>query len=132
MKIIPIKLTPKQEKYCQEYIKTGSKSKAYRLAYNAENMKPETINVKAVQTYNQDKIRLRIEELQERTEKRNDITIDWVISKLKKVAEENDKDRVPALDKLMKHLGGYERDNNQQSNNIILVKLPDNGRNNNN
>jgi len=132
MKIIPIKLTPKQEKYCQEYIKTGSKSEAYRLAYNAENMKPETINVKAVQTYNQDKIRLRIEELQERTEKRNDITIDWVITKLKKVAEENDKDRVPALDKLMKHLGGYERDNNQQSNNIILVKLPDNGRNNNN
>ncbi len=132
MNTTPQKLTPKQEKYCQEYIKTGSKSEAYRLAYNAENMKPESINVKAVQTYNQDKIRLRIEQLQEATEKRNDITIDWVIGKLKKVAEENDKDRVPALDKLMKHLGGYERDNTQQSNNIILVKLPDNGRNNNN
>lgn len=132
MNTTPKKLTPKQEKYCQEYIKTGSKSEAYRLAYNAENMKPESINVKAVQTYNQDKIRLRIEKLQEETEKRNDITVDWVVQRLKTVAEENDKDRVPALDKLMKHLGGYERDNNQQSNNIILVKLPDNGRNNNN
>ena len=108
-------LTAKQEKFCQEYIKTGSKSEAYRNAYNAEKMKPETINVKAVQTFDQDKIRIRIEELQRKAEKRNEISIDWVLKKFKKIAEENDpKDRVAALDKLMKHLGGYDKDNDKK------------------
>ena len=123
------KLTAKQEKFCQEYIKTGSKSEAYRNAYNSEKMKPETINVKAVQTFDQDKIRIRIQELQKKAETRNEISIDWVVQKLKDVVDKDEKDRVPALDKLMKHLGGYEKDNSQQSNNIILVKIPDNGRN---
>ncbi|WP_300441364.1 terminase small subunit [Christiangramia sp.] len=79
-------LTPKQEKFCQEYIITGSKSEAYRQAYNAENMKPETINVKACQMFEQDKIRLRVEELKQEVAKRNEITIDECVSKLAAMA----------------------------------------------
>lgn len=115
-------LTPKQEKFCQEYIKTGSKSEAYRNAYNSENMKPETINVKAVQTFDQDKIRIRIKELQKKAEVRNEISIDWVVQKLKEVVDKDEKDRVPALDKLLKHLGGYERDNDQKKDIIVSFK----------
>ena len=40
-----IKLTPKQERFCQVYIETGNASEAYRAAYNAEKMKPESVAV---------------------------------------------------------------------------------------
>lgn len=33
-----------------------------------------------------------------------------------------------AIDKLLKHLGGYEKDNDQKSSKINIFELPDNGR----
>ena len=41
------RLTPKQEAFCLAYVETGNASEAYRRAYNAENMKPATVNRKA-------------------------------------------------------------------------------------
>jgi hypothetical protein len=35
--------------------------------------------------------------------------------------EDNEKDRVQALDKLMKHLGGYERNNEQKAIDITQI-----------
>lgn len=120
-----MKLTPKQEKFCQEYVKTGNKSEAYRTAYNAENMGEETINVKACQISKEDKISIRIKELQNQAKKRNDIDIDWCLSKLKAIIEDDDKDRVSAIDKIMKHLGGYEINNEQKSTKINLSRFTD-------
>jgi len=40
-------LTPKQETFCLEYLKTGNASEAYRIAYDAKDMKPATINRRA-------------------------------------------------------------------------------------
>lgn len=57
-------LTPKQERFCQEYVRTGNKSEAYRLAYDAENMLPETIHEKSSRLSTTDKVRTRIQELQ--------------------------------------------------------------------
>ena len=57
------KLTPKQESFCLAYIETGNASEAYRQAYNAKNMKPETINRKAKVELDKGKIRARVEEL---------------------------------------------------------------------
>lgn len=111
----PNKLTSKQEKFCQAYVLLGDKSAAYREAYSTSNMKSTTINRKAVKIFNEGKIRARIEELQRRAEKRNELSVDWVLKKLKKIVEENDpKDRVAALDKLMKHFGGYDKDNDKK------------------
>lgn len=56
-------LTPKQEKFCQEYIRCGNASEAYRRAYDAKNMKPETINVKAVELLKNGKVSVRLSEL---------------------------------------------------------------------
>ncbi|MCM1338785.1 MAG: terminase small subunit [Muribaculaceae bacterium] len=56
-------LTPKQEKFCQEYIQCGNASEAYRRAYNATNMKPEVINVKAVELLKNGKVSVRLSEL---------------------------------------------------------------------
>lgn len=36
--------------------------------------------------------------------------------------------KLDAFEKLMKHLGGYELDNNQNSNKVMIIQLPDNGR----
>lgn len=59
-----MKLTPKQEKFCQEYIKTGNASEAYRLSYDTSKMKPESVNRLAKALFDNVKIRSRIEELQ--------------------------------------------------------------------
>ena len=40
-------LTIKQETFCQKYLETGNASEAYRQAYDAENMKPETVKKRA-------------------------------------------------------------------------------------
>ena len=56
-------LTPKQEKFCLAYLKTGNASEAYRQAYAADGMKPATINVKACELLANGKIAARLEEL---------------------------------------------------------------------
>jgi phage terminase small subunit len=67
-------LTLKQETFCQEYIKCGNASEAYRKAYNAENMKPETINRKASELLANGKIKARVQELDK--EKKNEAIAD--------------------------------------------------------
>jgi phage terminase small subunit len=56
-------LTPKQEAFCLAYLKTGNASEAYRQAYSAANMKPESINVNASKLLSNTKVALRLEEL---------------------------------------------------------------------
>lgn len=68
------KLTPKQETFCQEYIKCGNASEAYRKAYNTENMKPESINRKASELLDNVKVTARIQELDK--EKKNEAIAD--------------------------------------------------------
>lgn len=62
-------LTVKQERFCQKYLECGNASEAYRFAYNAENMKPETVNRKATFMLDIDTIRARVAELQVQTAK---------------------------------------------------------------
>ena len=56
-------LTTKQELFLQGLIKGYSQREAYKMAYEADNMKNESIDVKASNLFKQDKIRLRYEEL---------------------------------------------------------------------
>ena len=46
------KLTPKQQKAVDNFIVHRDKSKAYRHAYATKNMKPRTINRKAIDLFN--------------------------------------------------------------------------------
>lgn len=59
-------LTQKQEAFCLAYIETGNASEAYRRAYNAANMKPETVNRKAKELLDNGKIAARLKELNEK------------------------------------------------------------------
>lgn len=78
-------LTPKQEKFCQKYLETGNASEAYRQSYNAEKMKPESINRKAKALIDNGKIAARINELKAKIEKRHAITVDSLVDKLDKL-----------------------------------------------
>ena len=69
-------LTIKQENFCQADIETGNASEAYRRAYNAENMKPETINREAKKLLDNPKITTRLDELRAAHAERHNITVD--------------------------------------------------------
>lgn len=164
---MPNKLTPKQENFCQAYIRLGDKSAAYREVYSTDKMKPKTVNEAATRMFYDSKITARIEQLQSEVKKRNDVTIDEIVSvlagmmrfdigdlydengKLKPIhqipkharlmIQQLDSDELTeyvngnkmivgstkkvkvyskndAIEKLMKHLGGYEKDNMQKAN----------------
>lgn len=75
-------LTEKQEKFCRAYIETGNASEAYRQAYNAEKMKPETVTIKASELLKNGKVTVRLEELKKRHAKRHDYKVDDLLAEL--------------------------------------------------
>lgn len=80
-------LTPKQEKFCQKYIEYGDASKAYRDSYNAEKMKPETVNRTAKDMLDNPKIAARLEDLREKHQKRHEITVDDLLRELEEARQ---------------------------------------------
>ena len=87
-------LTTKQEVFVQKLIEGCSQRESYKFAYEADNMKNESIDVKASNLFKQDKIRLRYEELKNElkekafytVEKAND-DLNWIKSKAKEDIE---------------------------------------------
>ncbi len=69
-------LTPKREKFVQAYVETGNASEAYRRAFNAENIKPEVIHVKASELLADGKVKVRVDELKRHHAERHDVTVD--------------------------------------------------------
>ena len=82
-----MKLTIKQEKFCNLYIEIGNASEAYRQSYNCEKMKPESVNIKAFELLNNGKITLRIDELRSELAERHDITKDTLITELEEARQ---------------------------------------------
>ena len=81
------KLTMKQEAFCHYYIEGGGNaSNAYRLAYNAVNMLPTTVNVKAAELLANGNISVRVEELKKEVKDRSNISKERLLSELAKIA----------------------------------------------
>lgn len=72
-------LTIKQEAFCQAYVRLGDKSAAYREVYSCSKMKPESINRKAVEVYQNGNVTARIEQLRKDAIDRNKATLDEVL-----------------------------------------------------
>ena len=103
-------LTPKQEKFCIEYIKLNNATKAYKRAYNTTNMKASTINRKAVEVLANGNVRARVNELREKTE--NETIID--ITRRKQILSDiirtgEPKEILKAIDLLNKMDGTYTK-----------------------
>ena len=78
-------LTLKQEAFAMVYIETGNASEAYRRAYDVSKDTTESsIWVNASKVKNNDKVALRIKELQELAQERHSITIDSLTDELEK------------------------------------------------
>lgn len=84
-----MKLTAKQEKFCNYYLECGNASEAYRRAYSCSKMKPETVNRMAFDLMNNRKIAARIEELRAGMEQRSNFTKDNAVSILRDIATAN-------------------------------------------
>ncbi len=75
-------LTPKQEKFCLKYIETGNASEAYRQSYDAEKMKPETVNRSAKELLDNHKIAARLAVLRQISQERHAVTVESITKEL--------------------------------------------------
>ncbi len=80
-------LTIKQEAFCQAYIETGNASEAYRSAYAADKMKPESINRKAKELLDNGKIAARVAELKGEIKQRHNVTVDSLLAELEEARQ---------------------------------------------
>ncbi len=106
-------LTPKQEKFCLEYVKdlNGTQA-AIRAGYSEKTAKEQ-----AAQNLTKLNIQERVEELKKKSEKRSEITMDDIRKGVADIAtseEEKSADRLKAFDMLTKMFGGYEEHNDQK------------------
>lgn len=74
-----IKLTVKQENFCNFYVETGNASEAYRRAYECRNMKPKTVSRKALELMENGIITAYIEKLREELKAKSDIRKEDII-----------------------------------------------------
>lgn len=77
-------LTLKQEKFAQEWHKTGNKSEAYRRAYpTSQNWKESAVNTQATILSRNSKVLERFAQLQAESAKRNETDVDTIDKMLK-------------------------------------------------
>lgn len=72
------KLTPKQERFVQEYFKTSNQRKSYQHAYNAEGMSDNAVDREACLLLKNPKVAQRLAEMQERVAKKAEVTVETI------------------------------------------------------
>ena len=119
-------LTPKQQRFIQEYLATSNASEAYRRAYDADKMKPAVVKVKACELLKRGNIAVTVQELREASMTETVATLierkEW-LSSVVRGDEEQAKfsDRLRALDLLNQMEAIYvQRSENRQA---TIVKL---------
>ncbi|ATD65395.1 terminase small subunit [Neisseria weixii] len=80
-------MTPKQEQFARLYVETGNASKAYRQAYDAENMKPETVTNEAYKLLQSPDISAMADGLKAEHKARHCVIVDDVISELEQARQ---------------------------------------------
>jgi phage terminase small subunit len=113
------KLTAKQKKFCDEYlIDLNATQAAIRAGYSEK-----TAYAIGVENLRKPQIVDEIERNQSEIRNRNAITVDFVVNGIKAIAEsgEHENNRLKAFDLLAKHVGAYEKDNEQSKPETIVV-----------
>ena len=85
-------LTPKQEKFAQEVASGKSQAQAYRVAYDAGNMKDESIWRKASELMESGKVTARVEEIRKPIVEKVKLTLEQHLMDLLRLREEAVKD----------------------------------------
>lgn len=119
MSIVTKKLTPKQERFCQEYLvdMIGTQA-AIRAGYSSRGAEVQASNL-----LRNPKVSQRLTELRTEQEKRVEITADAVIKEIASIGfgtPEKDSDKLKALELLGRHLGAF----NDKSQVTVDLTLP--------
>lgn len=80
------KLTQKQENFCAAYVETGNASEAYRRAYDASRMKPDSVSVNASKLMADARIALRLAELRQPVIEAAQITLASHLARLEELS----------------------------------------------
>lgn len=80
-------LTQKQEKFCRLVVELNNNSMAYRGAYDASRMKPESIHRKAKELMDNVNVAARIDELRAEHAKRHRVTVDDLLGELEEARQ---------------------------------------------
>lgn len=75
-------LTAKREAFCLAYMESGNQSEAYRIAFDAENMKAETVHKRASELMANREVKGRIAELQAQAAERALVTVQSLTQEL--------------------------------------------------
>jgi phage terminase small subunit len=81
-----LELTPKQEAFAQAIVTGMSQSDAYRAAYSADNMKPETVQNKAYQLMKRGEVTARVAELRKPVVEAVQITLASHLERLRELS----------------------------------------------
>lgn len=81
-----IRLTPKQERFCREYLETLNACEAYRRVYNCENMKPASIDRKACELVQSPSVAARLAYLKEHAAEAANISLQRIIKEHARIA----------------------------------------------
>lgn len=82
-----VKLTIKQENFCQEYLLNGNATQAYKNAYNCSKMKDTTINNNSYMLLQNSEIIARLKELQQPLQEKFSYTVEDSFKNFLKVQE---------------------------------------------
>lgn len=83
-------LTVKQENFCNYYLEEkGNATAAYRRAYSCDGWKDESVWAKASALLADDKVQIRIRELQEEQKNKSNVTKEMVLEELYSIAFSN-------------------------------------------
>ncbi len=80
-----LKLTGKQEKFCQEYMRTACSSESYRNSYDCSRMQTNTLNTRASELLRHPKIIARLHQLRQIQAKRLEVTIDSLTAEFEEI-----------------------------------------------
>lgn len=83
-------LTAKQENFCQAIASGMNQSDAYRSAYDAGNMKPETVQSKACLLMAEGKVRARVDSLKQSLSEKSEWTRLDSVTALRKVIDDTE------------------------------------------
>ena len=83
-------LTAKQENFCQAIASGMNQSDAYRSAYDAGNMKPETVQSKACLLMAEGKVRARVASLKQSLSEKSEWTRLDSVTALRKVIDDTE------------------------------------------
>ncbi len=117
-------LTQKQHNFCTAYIKCGNQSEAYKIAYNADKMKDDTIYKRASELMQNGEITGLINSMRERTESKAIITLEQRKELLSRwVWEEETTNAMKAMDLLNKMEAVYIQKNQTEHSGEVGVKF---------